>query len=112
METAFGVGLFLLGLGAGLALGRWLAGRGVAAMLRDLARRKAEIRIHVLPLLEQRASGSGVPPDRRAHDQDDPLIAAIELGRAIQEVDARRDLPYIDTLEISAEAVQSELRRR
>jgi hypothetical protein len=112
MSVTLGFGVFLVGLGFGIVLGRWLGMRELAVVRREMGRRKAELRNHVLPLLEQRALGSGVPPDRRARNEADPLIAAIELGRAIQEVEARVDLPFSDTLQVSQEVVQAELGRQ
>ena len=106
------VGLFLAGLGLGL-LGGWLAAsRRSEAQRRQLLQRDAEIRNHVLPLLEHRASGAGVPPERRARDVADPVLASIEIARAIQEIDHRRDLPYSDTMEVSAQEISESMQRR
>lgn len=106
------IGTALIGLGLGVVLGWVLASRRIQAIRRDHAARRAELRNHVLPILEQRASGAGVPPSRRARDVIDPLRASIEIARAIQEVEAKKDLPYTDTLEVSAEAITAEVRKR
>ncbi|WP_053236763.1 hypothetical protein [Sandaracinus amylolyticus] len=92
--------LAIAGFAIGLALGLAIGARRLAAFRRELAMRKAELRSHVLPLLEHRAAGSSVPPAERAHDERDPLIAAIALARSIQSTEARADLPYTDTLEV------------
>jgi hypothetical protein len=101
------LGVFLVGLGIGLGTGWLLAARRLDALRREHAQRRSEIRNHVLPLLEHRASATGVPPDRRARDVADPMIASIAIARAIQELDSKRDLPYSDTLEVSTEEIVS-----
>lgn len=106
------IGTALIGLGLGVVLGWLLASRRLQAIRRDHAVRKTELRNHVLPLLEQRASGAGVPPSRRARDVIDPLRASIEIARAIQEVEAKKDLPYTDTLEVSAQEITAEIEKR
>lgn len=106
------VGLVLVALGVGLAVGWLLGARRVAEVRRELEQRRAELRSHVLPILEHRASGAGVPPDRRARGEQDALLATIAIGRAIGELETRRDLPYTDTLEVSKDDIRAELVRR
>ncbi|MDQ3033340.1 MAG: hypothetical protein M3Y87_13050 [Myxococcota bacterium] len=105
-------GLVLVGLGVGLTIGWVLGARRVAEARRELEQRKAELRSHVLPLLEHRASAEGVPPDRRARDEGDALLATIAIGRAIGELETRRDLPFTDTVEVSKDDIRAELGRR
>lgn len=112
MGSALSIGLSLIGLGIGVVIGWALSARRSGALRREHAARKAEVRNHVLPLLEQRASSSGVPASRRARDVLDPLAASIEIARAIQELDAKRDLPFTDTLEVSKDAITAEARKR
>lgn len=112
MSPLLALGLFFVGLGAGLAIGWVLGTRSASALRRELEQRRAELRSHVLPILEHRASGSGVPPDRRARDEHDAIVAAIAIGRAIGEVESRRDLPYTDTLEISRDDITAAVRRK
>jgi hypothetical protein len=102
----------LLGFGPGLALGWALGARGATSLRRDHERRKAELRSHVLPLLEQRAIASGVPGEQRAKDEADALLASIALGRAIQAAEVGRDLAFTDTLEISQEELTASGRRQ
>jgi hypothetical protein len=107
MGALFSIAIFLLGACAGWMLGA----RRVRTLRRESARRAAELRSHVLPLLEQRATTLGVPADRRARGVSDPLLAAITLGRAIREIESQRDLPYTDTVEVATDDVRAAVTR-
>lgn len=112
MSGLLAIGLFCAGAGVGLLAGWTLAGRRVMALRREHAQRQAELRNHVLPVLEQRASAAGVPPSARAHDVLDPMVASVTIGRAIQEIESRRDLPFTDTVEVSKADIKAEVRRQ
>jgi hypothetical protein len=111
VSALLAIGLFGAGVGLGSALGWALASRRITALRRAHAQREAELRNHVLPVLEQRASAAGVPPSARARDVRDPLVASVTIGRAIQELESRRDLPFTDTVEVSKDDITAEVRR-
>lgn len=112
MSPLLAIGLLCAGAGIGLAAGWALGNRRVTAMRRAHAQRQAELRNHVLPVLEQRASAAGVPPSARARDVQDPIVASVTIGRAIQEIESRRDLPFTDTVEVSKDDITAEVRRK
>ncbi len=112
MGAVMSVGLSLIGLGIGIVLGYSLAVRRFDAIRSEHVQRKSELRNYVLPILEQRASAVAVPPDRRARDVLDPLVATILIARAINEVEGRRDLPFTDTLEVHKDDITAEARRK
>lgn len=91
---------------AGLALGLFLGGRQAALLRRERAALSGKLRAHVLPVLEQRASGA-VTPSMRPPADADPIEATVALGRAILEVESRHALPFTDTLEISRDDVRA-----
>lgn len=112
MTALLAIGLFLCGAGIGVAVGWVLPARRIDALRREHARHRAEVRNHVLPVLEERASAAGVPAHARAHDVGDPLEAAVAIGRAIREVESRRDLPFTDTLEVSRADITAQVERK
>ncbi len=99
---ATAVGVFL-----GIAVGFFVWARPLERARGALARAGAEVRAHVLPVLERRASSLDVPKDERgARDAEDPIRAAVTTARAIAASEEKLVLPFTDTVEVSRESLR------
>ena len=94
------VGGTLLGLGFGITIGR----RGEERVRLERARLEAELRETVLPVLAERASELGVDTTARGTDA---FAESIELALSIKRGATRSDLPYSDTLDVSATSLST-----
>lgn len=93
-----------VGLALGIAVGFFVWARPLERARGRLAVAMTEVRTHVIPVLERRASSLEVPSERRgARDADDAIAAAVTTARAIHATEEKLVLPFTDTLEISRE---------
>jgi hypothetical protein len=102
---AAGGGL-VLGLGLGVVLGR----RDGAVARASLRRAEARLRASVVPVLESRALGLGIPAEQRASGADDSFEVAVELADGIRRMEERANIGFSDT--IQAERAELQRRRR
>lgn len=100
---ATAVGVFL-----GIAVGFFVWARPLERARGALARAGAEVRAHVIPVLERRASSLDIPRDARgARDADDAIRSAVTTARAITASEEKLVLPFTDTVEMSSEALRA-----
>jgi len=92
-------GGFVLGGGVGWLLGRVRRTDGS----RELTRLAAQMRQSVIPILERQADAVGLPRARRSWDTTDDFQVTVGLATAIQDHEAKHDLPYSDTMEAQLE---------
>lgn len=101
-----------LGIVIGLALGFAIWGRPLELARGRLVRAGAQVRAHVVPVLERRATSLDVPrEDRGARDAEDPIEAAVKTARAIGASEEKLILPFSDTVELSREGLGIVVRR-
>lgn len=101
-----------LGIVIGLAIGFVMWGRPLEIARGRLVRAGAQVRAHVVPVLERRAASLDVPrEDRGARDAEDPIEAAVKTARAIGASEAKLVLPFSDTVELSREGLGLVVRR-
>jgi hypothetical protein len=101
-----------LGIVIGLAAGFLIWGRRLELARGRLVRASAQIRAHVVPVLERRATSLDVPRDARgARDAEDAIEAAVKTARAIGASEEKLVLPFSDTVELSREGLGIVVRR-
>jgi hypothetical protein len=95
-----------LGIVIGLAAGFLIWGRRLEIARGRLVRAGAQVRAHVVPVLERRATSLDVPrEDRGARDAEDPIEAAVKTARAIGASEEKLILPFSDTVELSRDGL-------
>lgn len=91
-----------LGVFLGIAIGFFVWARPLERARGRLAQAMSEIRTHVIPVLERRASSLDIPRDERgARDAEDAVRAAVTTARAIAANEEKLVLPFSDTVELS-----------
>jgi len=91
-----------LGVFVGIAIGFFVWARPLERARGRLAHAMKDVRLHVIPVLERRASSLDVPRDERgARDAEDAVHAAVTTARAIAASEEKLVLPFSDTLELS-----------
>lgn len=96
----------LVGVVLGLAAGFLMWGRALEVTRGTLVRSGAQVRAHVLPVLERRATSLDIPrADRGARDAEDPIESAVKTARAIGASEEKLILPFSDTVELSREGL-------
>lgn len=100
---ATAVGVFL-----GIAIGFFVWARPLERARGRLAYAMSEVRTHVIPVLERRASSLDIPRDARgARDADDAVRAAVTTARAISASEEKLVLPFSDTVELSRDSLRA-----
>ena len=95
-----------LGIIIGLAIGFAIWGRPLELARGRFVRAGAQVRAHVTPVLERRATSLDVPrEDRGARDAEDPIEAAVKTARAIGASEEKLVLPFSDTIELSRDGL-------
>jgi hypothetical protein len=96
-----------LGVFVGIAIGFFVWARPLERARGRLVEVMAEVRAHVLPVLERRATSLEIPKDRRgARDADDAVRAAVTTARAIAASEEKLVLPFSDTVELSRDSLR------
>lgn len=96
-----------LGVFLGIAIGFFVWARPLERARGRLAQAMADVRSHVIPVLERRATSLDIPRDRRgARDADDALEAAVTTARAIAANEEKLVLPFSDTIELSRDSLR------
>jgi hypothetical protein len=91
-----------LGVFVGIAIGFFVWARPLERARGKLALAMREIRAHVIPVLERRATSLDIPKDARgARDAEDAVQAAVTTARAIATSEEKLVLPFSDTVELS-----------
>lgn len=91
-----------LGVFVGIAIGFFVWARPLERARGQLVLARKDVRLHVIPVLERRASSLDVPKDLRgARDADDAVQAAVITARAIASSEEKLVLPFSDTVELS-----------
>lgn len=97
-----------LGVFMGIAIGFFVWARPLERARGTLAHAMKEVRTHVIPVLERRATSLDVPKDARgARDADDSIRAAVTTARAIAQNEEKLVLPFSDTVELSRESLRA-----
>jgi hypothetical protein len=92
-------GGFVLGGGVGWLFGRIRGPEGS----REMTQLAAQMRRSVIPILERQADALGLPRAKRSWDTTDDFQVTVGLAAAIQDHEAKHDLPYSDTMEVHVE---------
>lgn len=97
----------LLGVFLGIAVGFFVWARPLERARGRLAQVMLEVRTHVIPVLERRATSLDIPKDARgARDADDAVRAAVTTARAISANEEKLVLPFSDTVELSRDSLR------
>lgn len=97
----------MIGLGVGLAFSL----RRERALRRQLRDHATQLRLAVIPLLEERANSLSLPDSERHRDVDDPLELTVRLAASLRAVGERSSLPYTDTVASPNGSVSAERER-
>ena len=96
-----------LGVFVGIAIGFFVWARPLERARGTLARAMKEVRTHVIPVLERRATSLDIPKEARgARDADDAIRAAVITARAIAQNEEKLVLPFSDTVELSRDSLR------
>ena len=91
-----------LGVFVGIAIGFFVWARPLERARCKLVQAMSEIRVHVIPVLERRATSLDIPKESRgARDAEDAIHAAITTARAISANEEKLVLPFSDTVELA-----------
>ncbi len=97
-----------LGVFVGIAIGFFVWARPLERARGRLAHAASEVRTHVIPVLERRATSLDIPKEARgARDADDAIAAAIKTARAISANEEKLVLPFSDTVELSRDSLRA-----
>ncbi len=96
-----------LGVFLGIAIGFFVWARPLERVRGRLAQVMNDVRTHVIPVLERRATSLDIEKDARgARDAEDSVKAAVTTARAIAANEEKLVLPFSDTVELSREALR------
>jgi len=97
------LGGLVLGLGAGLVIGR----RRERRIAQRLVRVETRLRTSVLPMLERRASSVGVRREQRAIASDETIDVVSDLADSIRRYEDNPQMAYSDTLDVARESLKA-----